>query len=71
MANFDNDAAGRGTAEALVITRMAAGVWIVGHMAMDKSGNTIVRFQRPMAVTSATTKEYGAWTESRADDVDA
>ena len=68
MANFDADAAGRATAEALAITRMASGAWLVGHMAIDKDGNTICRFQRPMAVTSATTKEYGAWTESRADD---
>jgi hypothetical protein len=68
MANFDNDAAGRALAEALVITRMASGAWVQGHMAISKAGNTIVRFQRPMAPTSATTKGYGAWTESRADD---
>ena len=68
MANFDNDAAGRATAEALVITRMASGAWLVGHMAMSKAGDTIVRFIRPAAPTDATTKEYGGWTESRADD---
>ena len=68
MANFDNDQAGRITAEALVITRMAAGVWVNGHMGVDKAGNTVCRFQRPM---SPTNPAYGEWVESRADDQDA
>lgn len=65
MANFDNDAAGRETAAALCRTRMTSKAWIVGHPAIDNSGNTIVRFQRPMAPTSDATREYGAWVESR------
>lgn len=68
MANFDNDAAGRVTAETLCKTRIAAGTWVNGHMAIDKSGNTIVRFQRFM---SPTNPDYGAWVESRDDAVDA
>ena len=68
MGNFANTAAGKILAETLVNTRMASGAWTVGHMAVSKAGDTICRFQRPAAPTSATTKEYGGWTESRADD---
>lgn len=67
MANFADTSAGRSAAEDLVITRMAAGTWINGHVAIDKSGHTIVRFQRPMATTDATTRAHGAWVESRDD----
>lgn len=69
MANFANTAAGRVTAENLCKTRTAANTWIEGHMAVDKSGNTIVRFLRPLSASLLTT-EY-TWIESRADDVDA
>ena len=68
MADFADTSAGRALAEALCITRMTSHAWTVGHMGINDAGHTIVRFQRPMAVTSATTREYGAWTESRADD---
>jgi hypothetical protein len=68
MANFSNDSVGRQAAEALCRTRIASGAWINGHMGVDRNGNVIVRFQRPMAPTSATTRSYGGWTESRADD---
>jgi len=68
MADFDDTAAGRSLAEALVRTRMAAKAWVVGHVAISKDGHTIVRFQRMRSSTSATTLGYGAWTESRADD---
>lgn len=64
MANLANTAAGRSTAEALVKTRMDAGTWIVGFWAIDVSGNTVVRFQRPM---SPTNPGYGEWVESRDD----
>jgi hypothetical protein len=67
MANFANTAAGRATAAALVKTRMISKAWVNGHYAIDKSGNTIVRFQRMRASTSATTQMYGGWTESRSD----
>lgn len=68
MGNFENDAAGRILAEEWAKAKIADGTWVNAHMAVDKDGNTITRFQRFMAPTSATTKEYGAWTESRADD---
>lgn len=62
MANFANTAAGRSLAEALVRTRMTAHTWVVGHMAIDASGNTIVRYIRPM---SHTADDEGAWLTSR------
>ena len=68
MANFDNDAAGRIAAEEWARAKVAAGTWTNAHMAMSMAGNTICRFQRPASPSSATTKEYGGWTESRADD---
>jgi len=46
---------------------MAAGTWIVGHSGIDVSGNTIVRYMRPMASTSVATRQDGAWIESRDD----
>ena len=67
MANFADTTAGRVTAAALIKTRMTSGAWVVGHVGINNAGHTIVRFQRPMAVTSATTRGYGAWTESRDD----
>lgn len=66
MANFAATAAGRVNAENLVKTRMAANTWLEGHMAVDKDGNTICRFLRPLSASLATT-EY-TWIESRADD---
>lgn len=68
MANFANTAAGRILAEEWAKAKIADKTWTNAHMAVDKSGNTICRFQRPAAPTSAATKEYGGWTESRADD---
>ena len=68
MANFADAAAGRVVAADLIKTRMAAGDWIEGFVCITKDGHTAVRFIRPMAPTDATTKGYGAWTESRADD---
>ena len=65
MANFANTDAGRAQAAALVITRMVSKTWVNGHYGIDFNGNTIVRFQRFMASTSATTAQYGGWTESR------
>jgi hypothetical protein len=48
---------------------MLDATWIVAHMAMNDAGHTITRFQRPMSnVSPDTTAQYGAWTESRADD---
>ena len=67
MANFANTAAGRIAAEDWAKAKIADGTWVNAHMAVSIAGNTICRFQRFMAPTSATTKEYGAWTESRAD----
>jgi hypothetical protein len=67
MANFANTDAGRATAAALVKTRMVSKAWVNGHSAIDKSGNTIVRFQRMRATTTPTTQMYGDWTESRSD----
>ena len=64
MANFDADAAGRILAEEWAKAKIADGTWIVAHMAVDMSGNTICRFIRPL--TSALTQ--GAWVESQADD---
>lgn len=67
MANFANTAAGRIVAADLVKTRMASKTWVNGHYAIDKSGNTIVRYQQFIAPTNATTKQYGAWVTSRSD----
>jgi len=67
MANFADTQAGFILAEALVTTQMVAGIWVVGHAAMNQAGNTICRFQRPL---SPTNPDYGAWVESRADDQD-
>ena len=67
MANFDDDAAGRILAEEWAKAKIADHTWVNAHMAVNMAGNTIVRFQRPMAPTDATTKGYGAWTESRDD----
>lgn len=64
MANFPDTEAGRVAAEDLVKTRMAAGTWIEGHMAVDADAHTIVRFIRPM---SPTNPDYGAWVTSRDD----
>ncbi len=69
MANFANTAAGRILSEEWAKAKIADGTWIVAFGGIqNKDGNTICRFIRPMAPTSATTKGYGAWTESRADD---
>lgn len=67
MANFANSAAGRVAAETWAKAKIVDKTWVNAHVAIDKSGNTICRFQRYMAPTSATTKQYGAWTESRDD----
>lgn len=64
MANFADTAAGRVAAEDLVKTRMAAYTWIQGHMAVNESGNTIVRFQRP---ATASARDNGGWVTSRDD----
>lgn len=68
MANFADTTAGRVTAANLIKTRMTSGAWLNGFVCITKDGHTAIRFQRPMATTSATTRAYGAWTESRADD---
>ena len=62
MADFANTAAGRSTAEALVKTRMTSHAWVVGHVAIDFSGNTIVRYMLPMSPSAPT---VGAWITSR------
>lgn len=67
MANFAATPAGKIVAEEWARAKIADKTWINAHMAVDMSGNPIVRFQRPMSPSSATTKEYGAWTESRSD----
>jgi len=64
MAAFAATAAGRVAAGDLCKTRMAANTWIVGHMAVNESGATIVRFQRPKATTSDETREYAGWYTS-------
>ena len=65
MANFEATAAGRILSEEWAKAKIADGTWIVAYGGvMDKSGNTICRFIRPL--TSALTQ--GAWVESRADD---
>ena len=68
MAAFAATAAGRILAEEWAKAKMADGTWLVAHMAINKDGATIVRFIRPAAPTSATTKEYGGWTTSTEDD---
>lgn len=68
MANYANTEAGRIVAETWARAKIADKTWVNAHVGVDKDGNTIVRFQRPMAPTSATTKGHGAWVESRADD---
>ena len=68
MANFADTAVGRIAAEEWARAKIADGTWTNAHMAVDKSGNTICRFQRPASPSSATTKEYGGWVEDRADD---
>jgi hypothetical protein len=65
MANFDADQAGRIKSEEWAKAKIADHTWIVAFGGvMDKNGNTICRFIRPL--TSALTQ--GAWVESRADD---
>lgn len=65
MANFEATQAGRILSEEWAKAKIADGTWIVAYGGvMDKSGNTICRFIRPL--TSALTQ--GAWVESRADD---
>jgi hypothetical protein len=68
IANFANTEAGRIVAETWARAKVADKTWVEAHMTVNKDGNVVVRFIRPMAPTSATTKGYGAWTESRADD---
>ena len=67
MANFADTAAGRILAEEWAKAKIADHTWTNAHMAIDKDGHTIVRFQRPASPSSATTKEYGGWTTSRDD----
>ena len=68
MADFADSAAGKIAAEEWARAKIADGTWLVAHMAVDSAGHPICRFQRPASPSSATTKEYGGWTESRADD---
>jgi len=67
MANFADTAAGRIAAEEWAKAKIADHTWTNAHMAVNMAGNTICRFQRPASPSSATTKEYGGWTESRDD----
>ena len=69
MANFADTPAGRIASEEWAKAKIADHTWTnaVGGI-MNMAGNTICRFQRPASPSSATTKEYGGWTESRADD---
>jgi len=67
MANFANTPAGFATAEIWAVAKIADGTWTVAHAAHDNSGNVIVRFQRPMAPTSAGTRDDGEWATSRDD----
>ena len=64
MANFANTAAGRVTAEVWAKAKIVDKTWVNAHVAVDSSGNTIVRFQRFM---SATNPGYGDWVTSRDD----
>lgn len=64
MADFADTAAGRVAAEDLVKTRVAAGTWIQGHMAVNEASNTIVRYQRP---ATASARDEGGWLTSRDD----
>ena len=68
MANYANSAAGMATAEIWAVAKMADGTWSNAHVGHDNAGNTVVRFQRFMAPTSAGTRDDGEWVESRADD---
>jgi hypothetical protein len=67
MANFANTEAGRIVAEEWARAKVADGTWLEAHMTVNKDGNVVVRFIRPMAPTDATTKGHGAWVESRDD----
>ena len=69
MGSFAATPAGRILSEEWAKAKIADGTWTnaVGGI-MDKDGNTICRFQRPASPSSATTKEYGGWTESTEDD---
>lgn len=64
MANFAATAAGRVAAEDWAKAKIADKTWVNAHMGVDKDGNTVCRFQRPM---SPTNPDYGAWVESRDD----
>lgn len=64
MANFANTAVGRTAAETWAKAKIVDGTWVNAHMAIDKDGNTICRFQRFM---SPTNDDYGAWVTSRDD----
>jgi hypothetical protein len=68
MGSFAATAAGRILAEEWAKAKIADHTWTNAHMAVNKAGATIVRFQRPASPSSATTKEYGGWTESTEDD---
>lgn len=50
-------------AETRAKAKVADGTWINAHAARTATGTLCVRVQRKMAPTSATTKQYGAWTE--------
>lgn len=67
MANFADTTAGFVVAETWAKAKMVDGTWTVAHAARNMAGNVIVRFQRPMAVTSAGARDDGEWVESRDD----
>ena len=67
MANFANTPAGFATAEIWAVAKMADGTWSNAHAGHDNAGNTVCRFQRFMAFTSAGTRDDGEWVESRVD----
>ena len=64
MANYGNTDAGRDTAEAWGLAKIADKTWVNSHVATDIDGNIICRFQR---VLSPTHPDYGEWVESRSD----
>jgi hypothetical protein len=58
MAAFATFAA----AEARAVAKVADGTWVTAHAQRTFNGTLAVRVQRKMAPTSATTRQYGAWT---------
>lgn len=67
MANFPDTQNGFAQAEAWAVAKVKDHTFVNAHAARDKDGHVIVRFQRYMAPTNATTKQYGAWVTSRDD----